>query len=82
MRNDAVLFTAVDGEIVAMNIDCGSYYNLDGIGSFVWNMLEAETCISDICDALRRRYDAPMYVIQRDIIALLEDMKKNRLLSS
>lgn len=80
-RNNAVLFTPVDGEIVAMNIDCANYYNFDGIGAFIWNMLETENSISDICDALLCKYDAPRDVIQRDILALLEDMKKNDLLS-
>jgi len=65
-----------------MNIDVGTYYNFDSIGAIVWNMIETEHDISQICDTLLRKYDAPIGIIQRDIIALLEDMKKNDLLSS
>lgn len=80
IRNDAVLFTAVDGEIVTMNIASGNYYNFDKIGSFVWDMIENESSIEDICSALHQIYNAPLEIIQRDIIALLEDMKRHNLL--
>lgn len=61
----------VAGEIVIMMVNSKNYYALDLIGSDVWGRLRAPRTVADLCDELKREYDAPRERIEQDIIALL-----------
>jgi hypothetical protein len=80
-RNADTLFTTVDGEVIAMDSNHENYYNLDAIGSTIWNIIENEHKIYDICIKLSQKYNAPREIIQRDTLSLLNEMKENGLLS-
>lgn len=71
---DTPLVTEIDGEVVMMDVDSGSYFNLDAIGSDIWRRLAEPVGVSDLCDALAGTYDADIATIRRDVMALLGQM--------
>ena len=73
------LTTMIDGELLMMDIDSGSYFNLDNIGSVIWARLEKPTRFADLCQDLHGIYDAPLEVIQHDVAALLSQLLTHKL---
>ncbi|NWH03405.1 lasso peptide biosynthesis PqqD family chaperone [Desulfobacter latus] len=73
-RSDEVLTSEVDGEVVMMSIDAGTYSGLDAIGSKIWELLEKPITVSEICDIMMSRYDVERDVCEKDVLSFLEDL--------
>jgi len=71
----------VDREIVILSVERGSYYGLDDVGSEIWEKLANPTRIAAICDALSEKYEGDRPTIERDVLALLEEMAAEGLIS-
>lgn len=78
---DEALAAEIDGEIVIMDVESGAYFNLDPVGAAVWRKLTVPTTVRSLCLALTEEYDAPLEVIQTDVIRLLEQMLELRLIA-
>ncbi len=75
-----MLTADVDGETVMMDAESGHYYNLDPIGSRIWHALAEPTRVDALCDRLAADYDAPIELIRKDVLALLESLNERKLL--
>lgn len=73
-RSEDQLSTEMDGETVLMSIARGSYFNLDAVGTDIWQRLEQPVIVSDLCAQLGREYDADGDTIARDVLALLNQL--------
>jgi hypothetical protein len=62
----------MDDEVVILSVERGSYFGLDEIGSEIWHRLETPVRVEALCDALVAKYDADRSIIERDVLALLE----------
>lgn len=71
-RSEDHLAAAIDDELVLMSVEKGNYYGLDAIGTDIWQRLDGQVIVSDLCAALGRDYDADAETIRRDVLALLE----------
>lgn len=75
-----MLTADVDGETVMMDAESGHYYNLDPIGSRIWHVLAEPTRVDALCEQLAADYEAPVEVIRKDVLALLETLNERKLL--
>lgn len=48
----------IDGEVVIVNLENGSYYNVEGCGTEIWNMIVRGTSRLEIVEHLRANFDA------------------------
>lgn len=71
----------VDGEIVILSIERGTYFGLDDIGSEIWRRLETPVRVGVLCDALTEKYEVDRATVQRDVLQLLESLAANGLIS-
>jgi coenzyme PQQ synthesis protein D (PqqD) len=71
----------VDREIVILSVDRGSYYGLDDIGSEIWEKLASPIRVDAICDALAEKHEGDRPTMERDVLALLEQMAAEGLIS-
>ena len=78
--NDQIA-ASVDREIVILSVERGSYYGLDEIGSEIWQKLESPVRVDSLCDALVAKYEADRSTIERDVLALLEKLAAEGLVS-
>jgi len=53
---ERVAADVVEGEVVIVNLETGSYYTTDGAGCDAWQLLAAGVAVGDAKDVLRRRY--------------------------
>ena len=70
--NDNLVSAPMDDEVVILSVERGSYFGLDEIGSEIWHRLETPVRVEALCDALVAKYDADRSIIERDVLALLE----------
>ena len=80
-RSSEVMASHIDEDLVMMNIDRGQYYALDEIGADIWARLEQPTQVQDLCQQLQRQYSVNPMTCEADVLALLNDMYENDLLS-
>lgn len=77
---EEVFVSEIDGELVMMSTENGAYYNLDPIGTDVWNRIAEPTEVEGLCRALSAEYDADPDIIRRDVLALLDRMAEKGLI--
>jgi hypothetical protein len=70
----ASLSAEVAGEVVIMMMNGKSYYALDPVGTDVWSRLGAPRTVADLCEELKREYDAPRERIEQDVLTLLSTL--------
>lgn len=78
--NDQIA-ASVDREIVILSVERGSYYGLDEIGSEIWQKLENPVRVDSLCEVLTTKYDGERGTIERDVLALLEQLASEGLIS-
>ena len=70
----------LDGEVVILGFKSGSYYSLDRVGVFVWDLLQEPRKVSDISDAILKEYDVELAQCERDLLALLGELADKQLI--
>lgn len=79
--SDAPVATEVDREVVLMNVGRGRCYGLGESGSAVWRRLSSPVRVDDLCRELMLAYAADPDVLRKDVIALLEQLQEEGLLT-
>jgi hypothetical protein len=74
-RSEGLIDSEIDGEIVALNIESGTCYGLNKVGSRIWRLLGAPIRVSDLCAALLADYEVDPVVCERHVIDLLEELR-------
>ena len=64
----------VNNEVVILSVERGTYYGLDEIGTEIWQRLELPMRIDMLCEELAAKYAADRQTIERDVLALLESL--------
>lgn len=80
-RNGEVVDAKIDGEVVAMNMDSGTCYGLNMVGSRVWDLLGNRIHVSDVCAKLNAEFEVAPDVCERQVLALLEELHSEKLIS-
>jgi coenzyme PQQ synthesis protein D (PqqD) len=75
-----VVFRNLDGESVILNLQNGTYYGLDDVGTRMWELLARHRSIAATSAALHDEFDAPRADIEADLIALVDQLNAKGLL--
>ena len=70
----------LDDEVVILHLNADSYYGLDQVGVFVWNLIQEPRKVSDIRDAIFEEYEVELEHCERDLLALLEELAAYQLI--
>ena len=71
-RNGEILFTDLDDTVVMMDPDKGSYYELDSVGARIWNLVDIERSVAELCELLLREYDVALESCRDDVLEFLK----------
>ena len=80
-RNEAIVFTDLNDTIVMMDVDEGSYYELDQTGARIWTLLETGRLAADLCDALSAEFDVDPDTCRRDTLEFLQTIATMRIVN-
>ena len=73
-RSGGLVASAIGDEIVALNIETGTCYGLNAVGSRIWNLIEEPTPISRLCATLVAEYQVEPGVCQDEVMDLVEHL--------
>lgn len=73
-----IVHEAVDGEVIAIDLDSGSYYSLAGSGPAIWSLLAGGAGEEEICAGLTARFGAAE-TIAADVAGFLAQLRENGL---
>jgi hypothetical protein len=74
-----VIFRELDGESVVLDLSSGRYFGLNAVGTRVWLLIQQGQPVDGLIQAVTAEYDADVDAVERDVLALLEDLKKRGL---
>jgi len=78
---DGVMFNRVGEEIVLLDLDSGTYFGLDTVGSRVWDLISGDATIGEAIDAMLEEYDVEREVLERDVLRLVGELEEKKLIS-
>lgn len=73
-RAGGVVESEIDSEVVALNIETGTCYGLNAVGSRIWGMLAEPVCISDICAILVAEYRVERNICEVEVTELIDHL--------
>jgi len=57
-----------------LNIETGEYYDIDPVGSDIWNQIEQPKSVADICQDLLQIYSVKLEKCQEDVLPFLSEL--------
>jgi coenzyme PQQ biosynthesis protein PqqD len=79
-RGEQVIAQKASNEFLLLNMEDGNYYSLNEIGGRIWELCDGKRSVSQVVAALATEYEAPGATLQNDVIELLEDFHKGKLI--
>ena len=80
-RNIAILWRELDGEVVLLDPEAGSSYNLNRVGTIIWKMLDGKHTSNDIATTICELYEVEYEQAHQDVERILADLHSNNLLT-
>jgi PqqD family protein of HPr-rel-A system len=74
-----ILSSTLDDEVVMMSSEKGMYYNLDPIGSRIWELLDAPQTLESLCAQLMEEYDIDQATCQQETEEFLQSLAERGL---
>ena len=71
--DNKVLISPLDGELVMMDIENGSYHNINIVGTEIWEIIKNPTPVKDILKQLLQRFEVDE---QQCLVELREFLSK------
>jgi hypothetical protein len=73
-----VIFRALGAEAVVLNLESGTYFGLNSVGTRIWLLLEQHD-LAATCEQLEAEFDAPRERIESDVLALVDSLEEKGL---
>jgi len=55
-RSDAIIAEEIDGEVIIVDLDSGSYFSVTGVGVAIWNAIAAGASDVEVLERLARAF--------------------------
>ena len=68
------------GEAVILNLRSGEYFSLNDVGTRIWNLIQEPKTVGAVLESVLAEYDVEPDRIERDLLALFENMATNGLI--
>jgi hypothetical protein len=83
--SDDLVVREIDGQLIIVPISAGigdmedELYALNDTAAVVWAKLDGARTLKSVVDELSQEYDAPAEEIDADVVGLLEELLKRRM---
>lgn len=76
-----LLSSEVRGEAVILNIQSGTYYGLDEVGTRIWQLVQQPVSLGDVLATLLSEYEVEPGRCERDLCRYIDDLADKGLIS-
>jgi hypothetical protein len=74
-RKSGVMSAPVDDDLVILNPDRDDYVALDQIGRRIWELLEEQQTVGELCERLAAEFTGEREQIAADVMAFLDRLR-------
>jgi hypothetical protein len=79
MLSRNALFRDLGGEAVILDLDSGTYFGLNAVGTRIWQLIEEQGRLDAVFDRLCLEYDAAPERLESDLLELVSRLAEARL---
>ena len=85
--SEDVVAREIEGEIIIVPLTAGigdaedDLFSLNETGRAVWKLLDGKKTLAQIAKVLGKEYDSPLAEIEKDVIGLVAELFKRRIVS-
>ena len=79
-RKEEIVFSAIETEMVMVDLEKGRYYGLDNIAAYIWNVMAVSISVNDILTLLQRKYQVEMEQCKEDTLLFLARLNELNLI--
>lgn len=79
-RADGLLAAGVGDELLMMSVELGKYFNLNPVGTRIWELLESPRTVDDLVEALTGEYDVSADTARSEVERFLSALEERKLL--
>lgn len=69
-----VVFRELDGEMVILNLETGTYFGLDDVGARAWQLIQDHGSVKKVFETLRSEYEVAASVLEKDLVELVDEL--------
>jgi hypothetical protein len=69
-----VIFRELDGEAVILNLETGTYFGLDEVGTRMWQLIADQVAIEKVVEVLLDEYEVEEGRLRQDVIDLIRQL--------
>ena len=80
--SEAAVFRELDGEAVILQLDSGTYFGLDRVGTRVWQLIEAHGSLDLVVRHMLDEFDVDAERLAADVERLVSELLQKGLLVS
>lgn len=80
LNDKQVVFEKFDGEVLAINLETGTYYSLPGVSAQIWNWLIDGADVEAVKQALLTYYDGQAGAIENAVTQFLGKIQQDSLI--
>lgn len=74
-RNNTLLSTVMDGEVVMMNAEDGIYFSIsEGVGATIWDGLETPQTVGELISLVQSSYKVDPKECEADVIEFVDSL--------
>ena len=78
---ERVLVQQLVNETVILDLDSGTYFGLDEVGTQVWQLLGQGLTVAEICAVLIAEFEVSRETVERDLAALTDELLSHNLMT-
>jgi hypothetical protein len=80
VNSPKVTHETLDGEVVIINLDTGSYYSMNATGAAIWNLLDVGMPVEQVIATLSQRYLGDPQEVTAGVRTLIEKLQEENLM--
>lgn len=81
-RADNIISSEIDGELVMMSIEHGSYYCMNDIASHIWDLIETPCRVGALVDTLMGEFEVDRATCETDVLNFFRNLQKSSVLNT
>ena len=74
VRDPELIAAEMDGDLVMMNIECGQYFGIGGVGTRAWELLEQPASVDELCPLICAEFEVGADTCRADLPGFVEEL--------
>ena len=78
---DDVVSRDLEGEAVILNLETGTYFGLNEVGTRIWTLIQEHESLNRVFEAIRQEYEVSPEALEGDLLRIIDELRTKGLVS-